>query len=145
MSMKSDVIRCVPRIFSYIPLISTIKACVVFGLPYIFLRHDLYTRYISASIDPQTEAYIAHESTHLKRQPKGLAQGLWWGIQYWIKPNMRLTEELAAIEAEMKVLHQHALVFDIDQRARALSSVYYGWCTSYTIATLKLTELWHQQ
>lgn len=134
-----------PRIFSYIPLISTIKACVVFGLPYIFLRYDLYARYIAATMDPQIEAYIAHESTHLKRQPKGLAQGLWWGIQYWVKPNMRLTEELAAIEAEMEVLHRHTLVFDIDQRARALSSVYYGWCTSYTSAKLQLTQLWHQQ
>lgn len=132
-----------PRIFSYIPLISTIKACVVFGLPYIFLRYDLYARYIAATIDPQIEAYIAHESTHLKMQPTGLLKGLWWGIQYWLTPNMRLTEELAAIESEMEVLHRHTLVFDIEQRARALSSVYYGWCTSYTSAKLQLTQLWH--
>lgn len=141
--MQSENKLCIPRIFSYIPLISTIKACVIFGLPYIFLRYDLHARYVSGSIDPQIQAYIAHESTHLKRQPKGLAQGLWWGIQYWLQPHMRLTEELAAIESEMEVLHRHALVFNIDQRARALSSVYYGWCTSYSAATKKLTELWH--
>jgi hypothetical protein len=143
--MKSENILCIPRIFSYIPLISTIKACVVFGLPYIFIRYDLHAKYMSAEIDPQVEAYIAHESTHLKRQPKGLARGIWWGIQYWLQPHMRLTEELAAIESEMEVLHRHALVFDVDQRARALSSVYYGWCTCYTTATKKLTQLWLAQ
>lgn len=141
--MKYENVLCIPRIFSYIPLISTIKACVIFGLPHIFLRYDLHARYVAVTIDPQIEAYIAHESTHLKRQPKGLAQGLWWGIRYWLQPHMRLTEELAAIESEMEVLHRHALVFDIDQRARALSSVYYGWCTSYTSAKQQLTQLWH--
>jgi hypothetical protein len=54
-----------------------------------------------------------------------------------------LTEELAANEAEMKV-YTDALVFDIDQRARALSSISYGWCAPYR-ATMKLTELWLAQ
>lgn len=62
---------------------------------------------------------------------------------YAISANFRLSEELIAIIDEMEVLKKKGLSFNIDDKARSLSSWIYLKCVSFEDAKATLTSIWN--
>lgn len=106
----------------------------------IYLRNEYWQEWNSGKASPKTLSYLAHEYTHIKRMGMGLTSG----VYYWLNPKFRYQEELAAIREEMKVLKKHKASFNIEKRARDLSSFAYLWCTNYKTAKEELEKAWKE-
>jgi hypothetical protein len=54
----------------------------------------------------------------------------------------RFGEELLAMEASIPYLKKWGLDFEIERRAKRLSSWVYGWCVDYDKAKRELERIW---
>lgn len=107
--------------------------------PWIYLTNREWEDVHSANPSPSTIATLLHESIHLERQ-KDLGF-LKYGFKYLLSRSFRFEEELLAIMPQMRYLKQKGIMFDIEARARALSSSMYLWCSSYEEARRRLGEI----
>lgn len=104
----------------------------------VYLRKDIYEDLLSHKPSPQSVGYLIHEQTHRKRIGKSMF------ITYWLNPNLRFQEELAADKERFRYLKKHNVKFDFDKRAKDLSGISYLWCTSYKNAVEELKKVWKQ-
>lgn len=109
--------------------------------PIIFLSKKKYENYQSGFPRYGTSATIAHESVHIEHQQQlGLFR---FFIYYFFSDEFCLQEEMDAIEQEMKIWKFFEQQFDIQGRARELSTVWiYHHCVSYVEAKELLDALW---
>lgn len=62
-------------------------------------------------------------------------------MQYWMSSNFRFEEEIAANIPQIKYLIQHNVKFNIEKRARDLSSFLYLWSVDYDEAKERLENI----
>ena len=111
----------------------------------IYLRKDLFKDYLAGSPSVETISVLEHETTHfLNSGGKNVFKSIVHNLCYWLFPNFRFDEELRAIKSEMKVLKTNNQTFDIEKRAKFLSSFYYLYSSSYQRAHQELTRLWNE-
>lgn len=92
--------------------------------------------------DPYVMASFMHEQVHIRRQKEiGILK---FGVLYVLSGKFRFEEELLAIREQMRFLKKHGKTFDIEKRARQLSSGMYLWCVSYDQSKIRLEELWNK-
>lgn len=107
----------------------------------IYLRNVLWEDYLTGDPGPRTLSIIAHEQAHIDRMGGDIRNN----FKYWINPELRFQEELAAIREEMKTLKKYGEnEFKIDERSRNLSSIWYWWCTDYQTAKRTLEDIWNE-
>lgn len=111
--------------------------------PYVFLNKYKYEDYKTGSPECHTEAIIEHERVHVKRQQ---AMGLWkFLFLYLFVKSFCLNEEIEAIKEEMKVYRARGVEYNIERRARSLSTFWlYHHCISFDDAKKQLDVLWRQ-
>lgn len=129
-----------PKLWNYLPWLSSFTANAIY--PNIYLPQEIYNNLKSKNPDPKHQAVLIHEQTHLKRQ-----QQMGWfifGIKYLIFPKFRLNEELIAIQASMKIFKEHQFKFDLNGKAKILSSWLYLWPASYKDARKQLAQAWSE-
>ena len=108
--------------------------------PFIYLPPKIYEDLENANPSPHPEATLKHEMVHLERQKEmGLLQ---YGLKYFLSRKFRYQEELLATESQMSHLKSLGVTFDVDNRARLLSSSEYIWCVSYVQAKKDISEIW---
>ncbi|TSC88445.1 MAG: Uncharacterized protein G01um101416_113 [Microgenomates group bacterium Gr01-1014_16] len=107
----------------------------------IYLRRDIYQDFQNPNPKPITISLLEHEITHIKRSSS--YGNIKYPLNYWCSNTFRLNEELAAIKAEMKVRKIHGEKFEIEKRAKYLSSYYYLWCIKFNTAKKELTKIWN--
>lgn len=123
-------IKIKPRIWTYIPWLSG-SANTIY--PYIYLPAEIYTDLENDQPKINSLATLAHEETHLQRQKEvGITK---YAFLYTLNKNFRFEEELIAIKEQMKILKNN---FDIEERAKRLSSYEYLWCASFQKALERL-------
>lgn len=134
----------IKKVPSWVVILKILPNNISIGFsPFIFLNKKLYENYKTGSLNCDTEAMIAHESTHVVRQQK---IGLWkFLFLYCFSNKFCFKEEIEAIKEEMKVYKLHGKQYDIERRARVLSSFWlYHNCINYEEAKKSLDALWHQ-
>lgn len=104
----------------------------------IYLRDAHWEDYLTGHPSPKTLSILVHENTHAER----LGRNIKPHIKYWLNRDFRLHEELLAIQSEMEVLKQYGESFDIEKRAKDLSSVAYLWCTDFDTAVREMDSMW---
>ena len=111
---------------------------------YVYVPPQLYDELLSSS--PASTHYMAilkHEFVHINRQKDA---GLFkWIALYLLSHKFRIEEELIADQARLEHLAQNGETFDIEQRARQLSSWLYLHGISYEDAKEALTRLWEEK
>lgn len=107
--------------------------------PNVYLPQGIYDNLKSKTPNPYNVALLLHEQEHIKRQKeKGV---IIWLLKYIFIPKFRFEEELKADISKIKYLKGKRLNFDIEKRAKQLSSWIYLWPVSYNEAKVKLTSL----
>lgn len=125
-----------PTYWKYIPWLSG-PANTIY--PYIYMPKKVFEDLIDQHPSPNSLATLAHEETHLKRQEQiGIGK---YALLYICSHRFRFTEELAATQAQIQLLHTHGVQFDTHARAKALSSWEYLWCAPFTKALQQLNEI----
>lgn len=111
--------------------------------PIIFLSKEKYENYKTGFPKHGTEGTIVHESVHIEHQQE---MGLFkFFSSYFFSDEFCLQEEMDAIEKEMEIWKSCGKQFDIEGRARELSSVWiYHHCVSYVEAKELLDAFWSQ-
>lgn len=133
-------IKAKPGFFRLIPWISNRTANALY--PFIFLPREIYQNLQSENPDIKHVALLIHEQTHYNRQQKiGIVK---FGVQYLFSPTFRFNEELIAVQEAMRYLKRQGQVFDIDMKAKHLSSWLYLWPVSKTYAREQLQRLWEE-
>lgn len=91
--------------------------------------------------NPHHIAILHHEFVHIERQKDA---GLFkWLALYLLSNKFRIEEELAADKARLEYLAKNNESFDIEQRAKQLSSWLYLHVISYEEAKKSLEDLWN--
>lgn len=108
--------------------------------PHVYVPTRIYRDLESKDPNPQNIAYVSHEKKHIERQKE--IGWIKWMALYAVSASFRLSEELIAIHDEMEVLKKKGLSFEIDEKARALSSWTYLKCVSFEDAKATLTSMW---
>jgi len=122
-----------------LPFIKEAKGFALFGV--IYLRADFFNRFKSGIEDYETLSVLEHELRHIKNgKQKGFLKE---HLTYWSSPKIRFSEEMSAIEEEMKIYKRYKKEFDIKKKAHYLSSAYYLWSVSYSKAIKRLNKLWN--
>lgn len=107
--------------------------------PNVYLPKNVYYDLKSDTPNPFNIALLLHEQEHIKRQKeKGVAN---WLLKYIFSPKFRFEEEILADISKIKYLKSNKLKFDIDKRAKQLSSWIYLWSVSYKEAKEKLDTI----
>ncbi len=106
-------------------------------LKWLFLREDVYKNLISSKPSPESMGVLIHEQEHRKR-----ITSLWSSFRYWLNPDFRFQEELAADRARFVYLKRHKVKFDFEKRAKGLSSWLYLWMMPYARARRELDKAW---
>lgn len=111
--------------------------------PYIFLCKELFEDYKKGTPNCKTKAMIAHESVHVERQKTiGLLKFLYL---YRYSKQFCLNEEIKAIKEEMRIYKSCSKKFNIEHRAKSLSTFWvYRNCINYEDAEKLLADLWQQ-
>ena len=110
--------------------------------PWVYLPVGVFDDLLSLHPSPFSEATLKHETVHWERQKEmGIVR---FGFNYFFSREFRYQEELLATEAQIKYLNLSGLAFDIEERARRLSSSEYLWCVSYERAKQELVEMWER-
>lgn len=106
----------------------------------IYLNKDIYSNLISKDPKPENVGVYLHEKTHVHRyRSKNL---LIYALKYWLSSNFRYNEELEANIPQIKYIKIHGGVFDISNRAKKLSGLWYLWCVNYDKAVRDLKKIW---
>lgn len=135
MDLPSYVLKK-PFYFAWLPWFSG-PACTIY--PYIYMPKGVYKELVSATPAASALATLAHEQVHWQRQKDmGIVR---YGLRYVFGRQFRYQEELLAIRAQIKVLKEHGLDFDMQDRARRLSGAEYAWCVSFSRAMVDLTHI----
>lgn len=107
--------------------------------PNVYLPQRIYEDLKSDNPNLYNLALLFHEQEHVKRQKE---QGIInWILKYVFSPKFRFNEEIIADIPKIKYLKSKKLEFDIEKRAKQLSSWIYLWSTSYKEAKEKLDKL----
>ncbi len=125
-----------PAFWEYVPML-TGRANTIY--PHIWLRRDIFNDLKGTEPDPQSEATLIHEKVHLARQ--GEVGFLEYLLKYFLSREFRFDEEILAIKPQIQFLRSHGVEFDIEDRARRLSSAEYLWAASYKKAFETLSEI----
>ncbi len=108
--------------------------------PNVYLPPKIYENLISDQPDPVYVAILAHEFTHVERQQDfGVLK---WLALYLLSAEFRVNEELIADAEQMKYLAAAELPYDVEARAKMLSSGLYFWPITYDAALARLTQQW---
>lgn len=130
-------VRKKPWWFRLIPGLWGNYANTIFS--WIYVSKEAYNDLHSDNPQPETIATMLHEAVHLERQ-KSLGY-LRYGFRYLFFRSFRFEEELLAIMPQMHYLKHREIAFDVEARARALSSSMYLWCASYQEAFKRLNKV----
>jgi len=127
-----------PKIWNLLPWLSSYTAQAIY--PSIYVSEKVYEDLSRIRSKAEYVAILEHEKKHIERQKKlGVFN---FGIKYLFSPRFRFKEELLAIRASMKYLKKKRLDFDIEKKAKQLSSWLYLWMTSYDEAKKELQKTW---
>ena len=127
-----------PWYWSLSPVHRKCGGAISFGK--IVLRKDFFSDYATGNPSPITIGLLIHETEHLKRQK---LIGFWrYVIQYNLSPRFRINEEFEADKARIRYLKKNGVEWDLDARARMLSSYQYWWAISYKEAKRILEKMW---
>ena len=97
---------------------------------------------LSEQVSLEVQSVFVHELVHVKRQKE---HGYFlWNSKYIFLRSFRLQEELAAIEIQMRFLHQSGLIYNVSKKAKEFSDSTYLWVTSFENATALLEDLWQK-
>ena len=110
----------------------------------IFLRKDIYDDLLSKCPTYENVGILLHEQTHRKRMGRDLLTGVKHGIKFWLNPNFRAQEELAADRVRFSYLKKNRVEFDFNKRARDLAGIRYLWCMSFPKAKRELEKVWEE-
>jgi hypothetical protein len=106
----------------------------------IILRKDIYDDVTSTNPSPLWVALLEHEVKHIERQKK---MGKWkFQFFYQFSPRFRINEELIADKARFEYVKKHKIKYDLEERARMLSSWKYFWAISYTKVKKELEDIY---
>lgn len=107
--------------------------------PNVYLPQSIYDDLKSNTPNPYNVALLLHEQEHIKRQKEqGIAN---WLLKYIFSPKFRFNEELLADIPKIKYLKSKNLEFDLEKRAKQLSSWIYLWPVSYEEARKRLIKI----
>lgn len=127
-----------PRICNLLPWISSYTAQAIY--PNIYVSEEVYEDLTRIRSKAGYVAVLEHEKKHIERQKElGVFK---FGIKYLFSPKFRFKEEILAIKASMKYLKKKGLDFEVEKRAKWLSSWLYLWMTSYDDAKKALQKAW---
>lgn len=126
-----------PRWWCFIPWLS--GTATVIGTR-IYLPRKTYRDFFQEHPSPFSIATLEHELVHRRRQIEiGIVR---FSLQYVFFRSFRFREEIFAIREQMAHLKNAGEVFNINARARELSSWVYLWAASYKRAKAALEKLW---
>lgn len=104
--------------------------------PNVYLPQSIYNNLKSNIPNPYNVALLLHEQEHVRRQKE---QGtVNWLLKYIFSAKFRFNEELLADIPKIKYLKSKNLEFDLEKRAKQLSSWIYLWQVNYKEAKAKL-------
>lgn len=107
--------------------------------PNVYLPESIFNDLKSKSPNPYNVALLFHEQEHIKRQKdQGIVS---WLLKYILSPKFRFEEEILADIPKIKYLKSKKIEFDLEKRAKQLSSWIYLWPVSYEEAKEKLLEI----
>lgn len=125
------------RLWKLVPFLANKTAHGIY--PNVYLPKSVYNNLKSNTPNPYNVALLLHEQEHVKRQKE---QGLMtWLLKYIFSPKFRFNEELQADIPKIKYLKSKKIEFDLEKRARQLSSWIYLWPFSYKETKEKLIKL----
>ena len=140
MEYKGIVVREKPKIWEFIPWLSSYTAQAIY--PNIYVSKAVYEDLGKKNPNPKFVAVLEHEKKHIERQKElGFIK---FGIGYLFFPKFRFQEELSAIREGTKYLKKNKLTFNTERSAKYLSSWLYLWMVSYDKAKKELDRIWHE-
>ena len=140
MKYKGIVVREKPKIWEFIPWLSSYTAQAIY--PNIYVSKEVYEDLGKKKPNPKFVAVLEHEKKHIERQKElGFIK---FGIGYLFFPKFRFQEELSAIREGTKYLKKNKLTFNTERSAKYLSSWLYLWMVSYDKAKKELDRIWHE-
>src|SRR5437868_4789769 len=109
---------------------------------HVYVPSRVYENLLSTHPDKQYLAILEHEFVHIDRQrDMGVFK---WILFYLISNKFRIQEEIIADRARMEYLAKNGEMFDIEHRARQLSSWLYLYAISYEQAKEQLENVWKE-
>lgn len=135
---KGITVKKKPKLWDLIPWLFSYTAQAIY--PNIFVSERVWENLSRIRSNAYYVAALEHEKKHIERQKKlGFFN---FGVKYLFLPKFRFKEELFAIKASMKYLKEKKLNFDIEGKAKFLSSWLYLWMISYDRAKEELEKAW---
>jgi hypothetical protein len=110
--------------------------------PYVYVPPEVYKNVQSNEPNVHYLAMLAHEFVHIERE--NAAGILKWMFLYIFSAEFRVEEEIIADKASMVFLANKGLEFDIERRAKMLSSWLYFKPISYEDAKERFEQLWEE-
>lgn len=89
----------------------------------IYLRKDLFEKYISGIVDLSIIGVLEHEYTHFIRAEKVGKYRFAWKIMTSL--SFKFNEEIEARRSQMLIHKKYGITFDIEEHAKRLSSCVY--------------------
>lgn len=140
MKYKGIPLEVKPWYWNIIPTLAWCGASAQYSK--IILRKDIYRNVLSNRPSPVNIALLEHEAKHIERQQR---IGRWkFQLYYQFFPKFRIYEELVADYARFKYLKKHNIKYNLDQRAKMLSSWKYMWGVSYKDVKKELNRLYKE-
>jgi len=136
----ANYIKPKPLFFNFIPHLGKYTANSLY--PFILIPKAIYDDLKTENPNPNSVALLIHEETHRKRQKE--LGWLIFAIKYMFNPVFRFNEEILAIKEAMRYLKKYNMPFDLDRKAKTLSSWLYLWPVSRDFAKKELEKIWNE-